>query len=249
MADRKAERERAEKATALVWTRLEGAPRTAGRAKPALSLPKIVRAALDLADAEGIDALSMRSVAKRLGAGTMSLYRHVATRDELIDLMTDEVLGEAPLPATPSGHWRADLTALARGLRQMVHRHPWVVRHLSRPSLGPNFRARTEFALAAVDGFGLGIDAMLDVVGTVNAFTLGFVQDELADHEARQRTGLTEEEWHEQIAPFVQQVLSTGAYPRLARVVAAAEDQPDMDEIFERRLGYVLAGLSLTLRP
>ncbi|GIL30988.1 TetR/AcrR family transcriptional regulator [Actinocatenispora comari] len=242
MADRRAKQEREEQAAAWVWARL---PDGADRAKPALSPTRIVLAALELADAEGVDALSMRGVAKRLGAGTMSLYRHVATRDDLIDLMVDEVVGAAPLPDRPSGDWRADLTTLARSTRRTVREHPWVAGYLSRPGLGPHSLARTEFALAAVAGLGLSTDRMLDLIGTVDAFTLGFVQDEWGRQEARRRAGLSEAGWREQQAAYLDRVVAAGDHPQLGRVGAGPADEPD--ERFARRLGYVLDGLAAAL--
>src|SRR5262245_32195265 len=119
-----------------IWTRMEREPR-AGR--PTLSREQIVRAAIEIADAEGIEALSMRRVAAKLRAGTMSLYWHVPSKDDLLDLVRDAIMGEVKLPSTPSGGWRADLRLVAYQTRAELLRHPWYGEIIGDlPSLGPN---------------------------------------------------------------------------------------------------------------
>src|SRR5579875_873513 len=102
-----------------------GRPRGRDRGR-ALSREQIVRAAIDVADAEGADAISMRRIARELNAGTMSLYWHVSSKEELLDLMLDAIDGEMEVPE-PSGDWRADLRAIARGIRTGLLRHRWVM--------------------------------------------------------------------------------------------------------------------------
>src|SRR6476661_5122429 len=87
----------------LLWGTKERAPRGP---KPTLTVPQIVESAIAIADAEGIDNVSMRRVAERLGVGAMSLYRYVPSKAELLDLMVDAVYGERPAPADADGGWR-----------------------------------------------------------------------------------------------------------------------------------------------
>jgi AcrR family transcriptional regulator len=229
----------------VIWTRLE---REARGARQSLRYADIVTAAVDIADADGIEALSMRKVAGKLGAGTMSLYRYVTNRDELIDLMVDRVVGEEPLP-TSSGNWRADLGELGRRDRRIALCHPWSVGLLlGRPRLGPAGLRHVEFLMAAVDNLGLTVDQMADVGATVAAFVHGFVQAELADTDALRRMGLTEQEWRERMGPYLAEVLGSGRYPYARRIIEEAEDYPDNDVVFERRLGYVLDGIASSLR-
>src|SRR3954453_8973113 len=94
----------------MPWTRPDFRPRGA---HPALGREQIVRAAMEIADAEGLEAISMRRVAAGLGAGTMSLYWYVAGKDELLDLMVDAAFGEFRIPDRPTGDWRADLRLIA----------------------------------------------------------------------------------------------------------------------------------------
>jgi AcrR family transcriptional regulator len=236
----------ADRPSPVIWARLD---RPGRRPQPALTHEQIVRAAVEIADAEGVEAVSMRKVAAKLGAGTMSLYRYVASKDDLLDLMVDAVLGEDPLPEAPAGDWRAELAGLARRARTVARRHPWTVGFLlARPNLGPNALRQIEYAMAAVDGLGLDVDGMLDMVNTVTAFVTGFVQAELAEQEARRRTGLTDEQWRASMAPYVRQLIAGGRHPYFERIVVEAEDYPDVDATFERRLALVLDGLAASLR-
>jgi AcrR family transcriptional regulator len=232
--------------TPLVWTRL--GPNNRGR-RPGLTHARIARAATEIADAEGLDAVSMRRVATALGVGTMSLYRYVSSRDDLVDLMVDEAIGELTLDGIPAGDWRAVLVALAHGSRAMIHRHPWLAWHAlgTRPSFGPRMFAWMERSTAMLEVDGLTIDQVLDMSGTVGAFVAGYTQGELAERDAQQRTGLSEQEWRARVAPYVMEVIGSGDYPLLRRIVEDAEDFPDPDEVFARRLSYVLDGLAAGL--
>jgi Tetracyclin repressor-like, C-terminal domain len=102
---------------------------------------------------------------------------------------------------------------------------------------------------SALSGFGPGgrLVQVLDMERSIQAFVLGFVQAELADRAAQQATGMTEQEWRQRMAPYVTALIATGKYPYLDRIVRDAEDFPDPDELFERRLGYVLDGLAAGL--
>ena len=118
------------------------------RRAAALSRDEIVRAAIKVADAEGPDAVSMRRIARELNAGTMSLYWHVASKEELLDLMIDSVQGEQLAPE-PSGDWRADLRALTRSARAALHRHPWMVDFIGGRPPSARRRCRTSSGRSA----------------------------------------------------------------------------------------------------
>ncbi len=108
----------------LLW----GEPKVPSRGpKPGLDLARIVRTAIELADAEGLAALSMRRVAERLGVGAMSLYTYIPGKAELLDLMLDQVQGELLMEELPGGDWRARLEARARQDWALYERHPWLL--------------------------------------------------------------------------------------------------------------------------
>jgi AcrR family transcriptional regulator len=211
---------------------------------PSLDLDQIVDAAVALADAGGLEGLSMRKVGSELGVAAMALYRYVHTKDELIDAMIDRVLGEFPVAESPD--WRDAMRLEGQRLRNASLAHPWVVGLLlTRPSFGHNLMTQLEQSMAMLDGIGLDIDQMLDVGATVRTFTVGYVQAELAEAETQRRTGMTEAEWRETIAPIVEALIATGDFPYVERVVIDAEDYPDSDVVFNRRLEHVLDGLQV----
>jgi AcrR family transcriptional regulator len=157
----------------VVWARPE---RAAKGPAPSRSRAQIAAAAVALADAEGLEAVSMRRVAAELGIGAASLYRYVLRKDELYDLMVDLAEGEDGPPAPLTGDRRADLTAIAHRTRAVIHRHPWMATLApGRPPYGPNSLVRAEHFLAALDGLGMDIDEMFTASEVLQAFVRGYV--------------------------------------------------------------------------
>jgi AcrR family transcriptional regulator len=206
--------------------------------------------AIKIADVEGLEALSMRRVAKDLGAGTMSLYRYVPSKDDLLELMIDAVIGEfIPEQGELTGQWRPDLRLLAHYHRRGLRRHPWMTaRPLVAQPLGPNALRLAEVALGAVEGLGLNIDEMMSVTGMVISYVNGFVPSELAAAEARRRTGLTDEQLMVANAPYVRSIIKTGRFPLIERVIIdARQPHMDPDERFEYGLDRILDGIAGSL--
>lgn len=185
-----------------------------------LDRERIVTAAIRLADAEGMHTLSMRSVATELGVGTMSLYRYVPGKNELIDLMVDTVLGTARWPARPSGDWRADLRQIATETRTLFLRHPWALNlRPSGPALGPNMLRLADITLAVLDPLGLPSAQLNALVNMLHAYVTGAVQNELAVTETVRRSGMTQDEWQATATPYLEQVAAGGEYPMFTRHV------------------------------
>ncbi|MGC5011671.1 TetR/AcrR family transcriptional regulator [Streptosporangium sp. DT93] len=130
-----------------VWLR---PPARRGRDSPPLSRDRIVEEAVALLDAEGADRLTMRRLAERLGTGSTTLYWHVKTKDDVLDLALDAIFAEVGIPSGDGRGWRAGVTALIGGWRAVLLRHPWSAALLSRPMLGPNVLARSEFLYATL---------------------------------------------------------------------------------------------------
>jgi AcrR family transcriptional regulator len=217
----------------------ERPPRRGG----APDLPKIVETAVALVDREGLEAVSLRRVASALGSGTASFYRVLDSRDELLERMVDAALGRH-LPPEPSGEWRADLIAVARNRRAMLNAHPWLGPELAgRPAIGPNALAHHERALAAAAGYADDPGTAGSAVETVLGFVLGATARELAESRTLNRSGLTTEQWRTSVAPYLQEALDSGAYPRLRRMVREARDV-DPDERFEQGLTVIVTGLA-----
>jgi AcrR family transcriptional regulator len=230
---------------ALIWTRIGQSSR--GR-QPSLTHRQIAEAAVAIADDGGLEAVSMRKVARALDAGTMSLYRYVGSRDDLIDLMNDRVMAELLTEPFDRSSWRSALHDLAWALRRLYLRHEWTVESFGgRPALGPNFTMIYERALGAIDRPGLTIDQMLDMLSTVWAFTHGVVHGEIIALQTQRVTGMGDKECREAAGPLVMQIIEDEEHSYFKRIVIEAEDFPDPDIVFDRRLGYVLDGLRVGL--
>jgi AcrR family transcriptional regulator len=154
----------------LLWGRR---PRGARGPRPGLSAADIVEAAVRVADAEGLDAVSMGRVAAELGFTTMSLYRHVASKDELLQLMWNASAQGAESLVLEGGTWRELLRTWAVTQRDMIDRHPWVTQMpMATPPLGPNSLAFVEKGLATLDGTPLEDVDKLRVIGLISSYTL-----------------------------------------------------------------------------
>ncbi|WP_055585555.1 TetR/AcrR family transcriptional regulator [Streptacidiphilus griseoplanus] len=226
-----------------VWDR----PEPPTRPVP-LDRERIVAAAVALADEGGLEAVSLRKVAARLNAGPMRLYGYISTKEELFDLMLDEVQAEI-LPGRHSGDWRETLRTLAHRTRQAALRHPWLADLLGgRPSLGPNGLAVTEAKLAALDGLA-DIDTVMRAAETVSAYVTGAIRRELADLRAERATGLSKRDWQRASGPHVTRMLATGRFPTLAKAVHDGTDV-DAEASFATGLDWVLDAVAAGLaRP
>jgi AcrR family transcriptional regulator len=139
--------------------------------KRGLSLDRIVAAAVKVAESDGLAAVSMSRVAGELGASTMSLYRYVDSKDELLALMMDAGIGPPPSTVAPAGGWRAGLTEWARAERAGLHRQPWVVHvPISAPPLTPNQIVWMEWGLVCLRGTGLTADQKISVIMTLSCY-------------------------------------------------------------------------------
>jgi AcrR family transcriptional regulator len=233
-----------------IWARPQ---RTSRVTSSSLSQEQIVLAAIKVADVEGLGSVSMRRVANELQAGAMSLYRYVSTKDDLLDLMLDEVMGEvvADVPegmSIASGDLRHDLERMGHGLRAQIHRHPWLPQLMSgRPAFGPNMVHCVEIAMSVFDGMELDADTTMNAIGVMNAFVYGFVQQELAEKEMQRQTGLSEQEWRARMAPYIQRLLETGKYPRLQKVIVEGSDPEDHTVEFVAQLKIIIDGMLASL--
>ncbi|MFI1223099.1 MULTISPECIES: TetR/AcrR family transcriptional regulator [unclassified Streptomyces] len=204
--------------------------------KPGLTLDRIVSAAIAVADAEGLAAVSMRRLSTELGTGTMSLYRYVPGKAELLDLMLDRVLGEplpsgpdlpspTDLPADTSGapaDWRASIDAMARTYLDNLRAHPWLLKiNQARTVLGPSALRGLELSLTALRSMGLRDPELIGVIITVNSFVEGLARTQADAAEAVRQTGLSDEEFWDNQRPYLERAMLSGAYPMMASM---AED-------------------------
>ncbi len=230
---------------ALLWRTQE---RTSRKGKPDLSVDRIVRAGIELADADGLKALSMRRVAESLGVGTMSLYTYVPGKGELIDVMVDTVQSETGRSPITDG-WRAHLTYVARENLALYRTHPWLLQVApNRTVLGPRVAAKYDYELQALEGIGLSDVEMDSVLNLV----LGHVQNSArgltSAQETERETGLTDQQWWDAAAPFLMKVFDPARYPLASRVGNAVGEAHQSafspEHSFEFGLEMILDGVA-----
>lgn len=224
----------------LLW---EGsAPRGRGP-KPGLTLDRIVDTAIAVADAEGIDSVSMRRVARELGAGTMSLYRYVPGKDELLILMLDRVGAGAVLRAGGDLSWREELELAGRNSYRLYLNHPWLLKvNWTRPVFGPNTMAGFESILAAIDGIGLTDQERVMLIVAVDSLVTGLARNQILYASAAEETGLSDDEFWRLQTPVLERAMASGDYPAMAALSEDAFDAP-WHETFEFGLARLLDGL------
>ncbi len=212
--------------------------------KRGLTLERIVDAGIAIAGAEGLEALSMSRVARELEVGTMSLYRYVAAKGELLTLMVDAALGVPPAAANGED-WRAGLARWAIGVRDRYQRHPWALRiPIDAPPLGPNNVAWLENALRALAETPLSEEQKLSSVLLVS----GFVRN-----EATLTADFAAASGGEQVMPgygtMLSQLTDESDFPALHRAIAsgALDDEDDIDHEFDFGLERVLDGIEVLI--
>jgi AcrR family transcriptional regulator len=206
---------------ALLWRHPAVGPRHGPR--QGLSIDAVVAAATHVADSEGLEAVTMRRVAKALGVAPMTLYTYVPGKAELLDLMLDAAYASMPRVDTSGQPWRQRLVAIAEENKVLFENHPWAATISTiRPPLGPGMMAKYEHELSALEGLGLD-DVLMDASLT---YLLGFVQAwarAAADARSIQHdTAMDENEWWATSGPLLARVLDETAYPIAARVGSAA---------------------------
>ncbi|GAB3375794.1 hypothetical protein GCM10027452_32700 [Micromonospora halotolerans] len=207
-----------------IWTRPQ---RGARGPAPTHSRDEIVAAAVALANADGLAAVSMRAVAGALGMAAGSLYRHLSSRDDLLDLMVDRCAGELrPYPADDDGTWQDRFLRLARRQLDLYRRHPWLPDAVARPTVpGPNTLAHFDACLRLLQPVRAGVAAKFEAIAMVTGVVSLFARSAAAagtvtfDH------------------------VDLAAYPHLAAAFAEPPSPPPDRDLFERTLRSLLAGL------
>ena len=204
----------------------------------------LVRSAVAIADTEGLEAVSMRRLAADLGTGPMSLYRHVANKEELLALMADAIFRNLDLPEPGTRGWRADLELIARAQWQLCHRHLWLPRVVSftRPMLTPKMLAQTEWTLVALDGFGLSPETRMREALALHSLVMAAALTMAYEKEAEQNTGLTHDGWRAEQRDRAERLLGSGEFPHLAAV--PLDTATDLEAMFEYSLARHLDGFA-----
>ena len=222
----------------LIWTR----PPAEKRERP--TREAIVATATGLADTHGLDAVSVRKVAAALNTRPMDLYRYFTRKDELIDLMVDEVIAGALLDEIPPG-WRDALAAIARALRAVCLAHPWMVTAAGQQALlGPNVMRHVEQSLQATATLGLDQAKRLAIWRAVDSYTMGHAH--IRPGRDHNEGGTAPDPGRAAAAgAYLQDLAGSGNFPNLAALGAAGLLHNDHDELtFETGLGWLLTGIA-----
>jgi AcrR family transcriptional regulator len=230
-----------------IWFREEPAAR-----RPSHSRAEFAAAAIEIADSEGFEAVSMRRVAQKLGAGTMTVYHYVRNKDELITLMSDSIMGEILVPEGElSGDWRAALTQIAIRTRDVFANHRWIFERMGDGRPGPNGMRHFEQSLAAVATLGLEREEVFELIGQVDDYVFGYALREVQEIEEHERG------WPQEIVDFMQRELDSGDYPQISRFFGDDADAGVEEVIalvskegrFDRGLQRLLDGIEANLPP
>jgi AcrR family transcriptional regulator len=245
-AQERLEKERDRLEDGLVWLREEP-----GGRRPGHSRAEIAAAAVAIADEDGFDAVSMRRVSARLGAGTMTLYHYVRNKDELVTLMVDEIFKEILVPDEELAEgWRPALTQIAARTRAAFERHRWIFDRFGDGRPGPNGILHFEQTLRAVAGLEVSDYVKFELISQVDDYVFGYALREAQEFEEHERG------WPPELLSFFQRVLDSGEYP-LVREFLGDDVEAGITKIvdhmnrpgrFERGLGRLLDGIERELQ-
>ena len=222
----------------LIWERAEPIVRPA---PIPLSRDKILNAAIVIADDKGLSAVSLRKVAAALNVGPMRLYGYMSTKEEMLDLMVDEVYGEIVEVSKIDGDWQAVLRSVANCFRSACLEHQWLIDLLGgRPHMGPNALIFLEMSYQALRKSPVfaDINTAMHAMNVLNAFALGAIRNE----SAALKSGMSKSEWQSHWWPYLERKIATGQYPMLKDIALNAEQKMSAN-IFNDGLETLIIGL------
>ncbi|WP_256839577.1 TetR/AcrR family transcriptional regulator [Ornithinimicrobium faecis] len=224
----------------LLW---HGLPATRKGPRPSLTLEQIVLAGIAIADADGLDALSMRALARELGVGTMSLYRYVQDKAELMNLVLDHVTVRTVEDGETTEGWRTMLATISHDARRMYLAHPWLLQiNWSTPVLGPGSVGDLERTLSCLTELPFSDRERIMLVSLVDAYVTGSVRQEVLFDQASAHADITNDEFWELQLPFLEAAMESGRFPTMAGM---ADDsfEGTWKETFELGLDLLLDGV------
>lgn len=224
----------------LLW---EGLPQSKKGPRPTLSLEQIVEAGIAIADADGLEGLSMRRLAVDLGMGTMSLYRYVPTKGDLLNLMLDHVAGAQVDRLTTQQGWRETLHSAARKGRELYLHHRWLIQvNWTRPVLGPSSLTDLDVTMTGLTDLPFTDREKMMVVSLLDSYVTGSVRQEILYDHAAAETGMSDEEFWNLQLPVLVSAMESGRFPTLASM---DEDtfSAGWEETFDFGLQFLLEGI------
>jgi AcrR family transcriptional regulator len=231
----------------LLW---ENRSRPTRGPKPALTPEDVIQAAIDIADEEGLSAVTMQAVTARLGYTTMAIYRYFPNKEALYDAIVDAGMGLPPPPPAPRGSWRDELTRLAHAKRAMLCARPWLAElpFVAAPH-GPNWLSWLEAALDALARTGLSAPDMGQMLSVIDGYTRGASDTAISLARARAR-GVSESEWAAAVGADLGRAIGDPRFPQFAVLLTTpSTGKPrTMDESFDFGLQRVLDGIELYVK-
>jgi AcrR family transcriptional regulator len=231
----------------LLW---EDRSRPTRGPKPGLTPDDVVQAAIQIADEEGLAALTMHAVAEKLGFTTMALYRYFPNKEALYDAIVDAGMGRPPHPTAPKGDWRAVVTQWAHAKRAMLCARPWLAElpFVAAPH-GPNWLSWLEAVIDALSSTGLSAADMGQMLSVIDGYTRGASDTAISLARARAR-GTSDEAWAAAVGADLGRAIDDPRFPKFAALLTAPSDgQPrTMDESFDFGLQRVLDGIELYIK-
>jgi AcrR family transcriptional regulator len=245
--------------SALLWD----APQKPTRGpKAALSREDVVAAAIRVADAGDLSALTMHAVAAQVGYTPMALYRYFPNKESLVDAAVDAALGEPPRRAGPHEGWRAEIRHWAFAKRTMLCARPWLAElpFVAAPH-GPNWLSWHEAFLRTIAPCGLSPEDMMDVLSVVHGYVHGSSDTVISLARATSR-GITPEQWAAAVGADLCRAINDPRYPLLSGILTSSSggitetsslptkrgEPRTMDESFDWGLERVLDGIALYLQ-
>ena len=228
----------------LLWTDRLRATRGP---KAGLTPDDVVQAAMQIADEDGLSAVTMQAVAARIGFTTMATYRYFPNKEALIDAIVDAGFGLPPTPSEPRAHWREVLARWSRAKRAMLCARPWLAElpFVAAPH-GPNWMSWLESATEPLTATGLSSPDIGEMIGVIDGFTRGASDTAISLARARAR-GLTDQQWAAAVGADLGRAIGDPRYPKFAALLTTPSNgRPrSMDESFEFCLQRVLDGIEL----
>ncbi|MFD7510831.1 TetR/AcrR family transcriptional regulator [Streptomyces sp. NPDC059853] len=232
-----------ERTADLLWRRQQSGSRGP---RGSLTIDQIVGTAVELADAEGMAGVTMSKVAKRLGVTTMSLYRYIPGKDDLVDLMFEMATGRPDTTGWPTG-WRPRIRAFSRAQYEILTGRPWLLDvPIGTPPMGPNNIAWMEAGLAAMEDTPLTAEDRMGVLSVISGYALTEARQAEVIRRATPSTGVSYDEWGSIYHKVLSRVVAEGDYPALGRIVAEGvfeDDRTTPEEEFAYGLDFLLDGI------
>jgi len=226
----------------LMW---EDRPRPTRGPKPGVTPDDVVQAAIQIADEEGLSAVTMHAVAARLGFTTMAIYRYFPNKEALYDAIVDAGMGRPPRLTEPRGNWRAEVARWAHAKRAMLCARPWLAElpFVAAPH-GPNWLRWLEAVVDSLSSTGLSSADMGEMLSIIDGYTRGASDTAISLARARAR-GASDQEWAAAVGADLGRAIGDARFPKFAALITAPSDgKPrSMEESFDFGLQRVLDGI------